>query len=256
MASARDQNRSYANQMCCPDAKLFRAEFLSAARKRMKSVNFRSGSMFAELRRPVHALISGPIVCDSVIGSSGALAPTETEGLLAPVPVPKEVVLPTTRVHSAVEVGLGISSDGPKPTIDGGNAVTVHTSTVTNRPRTPFTKEQHFKESAIASDLVYRIQGIPINYQRDCIKELLRSKFELDPSMEIDVRSLAASQDQTARTAVVSFVNATSATSFEENDWSFRWYLENNKATHIKIDTHFIGLTMLYTPDDAKHEIE
>lgn len=249
MVSARDRNCSYANQICCPDVELFDAEFLSAARKRVKSVNVRNGSMFAEPRWPVRALISGPVVCDNVIGSPTALTPTEIEGPLTPVPAPKEVVLPTTCVHSTHEVGLGISPGGPKPTIDEENAIT-------DQPRTPFTKERHFKESAIASDLVYRVQGIPINYERDCVKKLLRSRFELDPSMEIDIRSLAVSQDQRARTAVVSFSNTSSATSFEENDWSFKWHLENNKATHIKIDTRFIGLTMLHTPDSATHEFE
>jgi hypothetical protein len=229
---------------------LFGVEFVSAAQKRMKSVNFRSSSIFVEPRRPVNTLISGPIVGDIVIGSPGPLTPTETEGRLPPVPVPEEVILP------ANEVGLGTPSDGPKPMIDEENLITAHTSTVTNQPQTPFTKEQHFKKSAIASDLVYRVQGIPINCQIDCIKELLRSKFELDPSIDIDIRSLAVSQDQRTRTAVVSFSNAPSVTSFKENDWPFKWYLENNKAAHIKIDTHFIGLTMLYTPDSAEHEIE
>lgn len=222
----------------------------------MKPVKFRSSSIFGE-RRQVPSPKFEPIVGESVVGSPRALGPTETEGRPPPVPAPKEATPPAVGMHSANEAGLGVSYDGPKPTIKEEHMFTANISTVTNQPRTPLTKEQHFKKSAIASHLVYRVQGIPINYQMVYIKKLLRSKFELDPSMDIYIRSLAVSQDQRRWTVVVSFINAPpSATSPKENDWSFKWYLENEKAIYIKIDTHFIGLTMLYTPGNAEHEIE
>src|SRR5437764_15324173 len=57
MVSSRDQNCSYANQICHPDAKSFSVEFLGAVGKR---------------------IITGPIVGDDVVGPPGALTPTET----------------------------------------------------------------------------------------------------------------------------------------------------------------------------------
>jgi hypothetical protein len=151
-------------------------------------------------------------------------------------------------------MGLGASYDNPST--EEENRITPPTPITANKPRTPITKEHQFKTSAIVSDLVYRVQGIPVNYKKDNVKELLVSKFELDSSLDIDIRSLARSQDQRTQTAIISFSNVSSTASFKGNEWSFRWYLENNKISHIKLDTHFIGLTMLSTPDSTEHSIE
>lgn len=253
VVSTRNQDGSYANQIHYPDAELFEVEFLSVARKKMNSVDFGSGSIFGESRHPVSALTSESIVDDDIIGSPRALTLTEAEGRLPPVPVLQELVRPAVNEPAANEANSETSHDGS--TIEEESIITGHTS-IASQPRTPLTKEQHFKESGIVPDLVYRVQGIPINYQIGHIKKLLGSKFELDPFTDIDIRSLATSQDQRAQTAVVTFSNVPSVVLFKGNEWSFKWHLENNKASYIKIDTHFIGLTMLYTPDSAKHELE
>lgn len=214
-------------------------------------MKFRNGSIF-EPRRPDLRPKPGSIVDDNVV-SPISLAPTERD--LQPLPVFVELISPTVK-RSADANGLGISCDGQEVSIiEEEDVIRADTSTDTSLPRsTRLTKEQIFK-SAIVPDLVYRMQGIPKEYGMDETKELLRLKLELYPS-DIDIQSLALSHDQRTQTALVTFNNASSETPLEEIEWSFRWYAESHKVIDINIDTHFIGLTMLCTPESAMHKIE
>lgn len=109
----------------------------------------------------------------------------------------------------------------------------------------------------VTSQTVYRVRGIPIGYQVEELRSLLASKLLTDPA-KIDIRSLATNPSHTSQTATVIFEHIPSPISSDDENWEFRWNIvQGKKASHIHIDTHFHGLTMLYSPpENIKHEIE
>lgn len=184
-----------------------------------KKTKFRNGSIF-------HPRRSGPLP------TPPTLAPIESEGAL---PVSSQ-----DGVRLSVNERLNMNE---RPSAN-------------ERVSVNETKEQAFKRDGIISDQVYRVHGIPKDYTMDNTKELLRSNLGLDRPVNVEVRSLALSLDQKTKTALVNFSNASSEKALDENEWSFKWFVGDSRAIHLNIDTHFIGLTTLYTPQSAIPEIE
>lgn len=108
-----------------------------------------------------------------------------------------------------------------------------------------------------ASNFVYRVQGIPIQYEGDETRELLRSALNLNRSTRIDVRSLAFRDDHVEKTAVIGFDPVPPKLSSNSKDeWNLKVDTETGHSIAITIDSHFRGLMVLYSPDRTAHILE
>ncbi|KAH0551761.1 hypothetical protein GP486_007020 [Trichoglossum hirsutum] len=121
------------------------------------------------------------------------------------------------------------------------------------------------EESPLENGHVYRVQGIPIEFEAGDVKRLLRLVLNLEESWSIEIRSLAIHHKQADRVAVVSFNPAPSSLSASspaerEGSWKFKFgYGEGAKhgIRNISFDIHFRGPTVLSScPNDKDHRID
>jgi hypothetical protein len=97
--------------------------------------------------------------------------------------------------------------------------------------------------------------------EKDEVKVFLQNKLKLKTCITVSIKSLAVSHTQQAQVAVVSFKPRPEClVPCEEEEWEFGpnfWDDDPDDVTHITIDTHFRGVTVLYCPPDGiKHEVE
>jgi hypothetical protein len=126
-------------------------------------------------------------------------------------------------------------------------------SPMSNSPKT------NSKRSSSAPYQMYRIQGIPAGLSKDEAKEFLRRKLDLEETTNISFKSLATSKTRNERVAVASFYPKPHCLVLERNQWSFgssELYDSVDDDTSITIDSHFIGLTILCSPNNAFRKIE
>jgi hypothetical protein len=117
------------------------------------------------------------------------------------------------------------------------------------------------EESPPKTDHIYRVQGIPIEFEIDDVKKLLRSVLGLEESLAIEIRSLAIHHEQTDRVATVSFDPAPSSllpSSFgTKESWKFKYSYGEGAEHNISFDIHFRGLTVLSSCSNSEdHRIE
>lgn len=126
--------------------------------------------------------------------------------------------------------------------------------------------------SPAAQNQVFRVQGIPIRHTSAEVMAFLRSLLNLDSTTTIDIRSLAISHNQNNQVATILpsvIPPCLSNSRVGRGDvWAFPYsmptaslngYTEDvaSRPRTIQFDTHFRGLTILYSPqNDADHKIE
>jgi hypothetical protein len=126
-------------------------------------------------------------------------------------------------------------------------------------------------ESSTVQNQIYRVQGLPT----DCIRveDVLRSLLSPEAPIAVKVRSLAISHDPDTLVATISLESIPPSLSpscaSREDDWRFTYDISpaslrgddikgaTHKRCEITFDTHFRGLTILWSPQkSADHKIE
>jgi len=118
-----------------------------------------------------------------------------------------------------------------------------------------------------SSPLTYRVKGIPLHCEEREVKELLQTVLDLNGTRNVvQVGSLAISPDQKTKMATVDFKIPPSRLSPDGNQWSFEITNVRTsgsedggdpKVPTITIDTHFLGITILQSPQNVSaHKIE
>jgi hypothetical protein len=229
------------NQIPCTDAELFISDFQNAQNKD-KTGHFRDDSIYHKPKQGT--LASEPIINKKMVSSPEPLASSKSESLETPA-LPEFEPLPPPALNNVQ--------------VEEDDSLLSHTSASDDEKPATLNKAQPFEVPVMESDIVYRVRGIPTNYSDDQLRTLLASRLELDLSF-IDIRSLATKPGRKTQTAVVVLTSIPSLLSVKdkEDEWVFKWRIvETNHTSHISFDTHFNGLTVLYTPPgNTKHEVE
>jgi hypothetical protein len=121
-------------------------------------------------------------------------------------------------------------------------------------------------------NMVYRVQGLPTDC-RNIVKDLLRSLLKLEAIITIEIRSLSISHDPHTLVATI-LLGSTPPCLFSSSDppkdeWRFSCDIPSHISHHdteegprsrqceITFDTHFIGLTILWSPKNSEdHKVE
>lgn len=131
----------------------------------------------------------------------------------------------------------------------------------------------HPKTPATAYNKTYRVRGIPLRYEIKKTRELLHSILDLDYTKPgLKIKSLAVSSNQRSKVATINFERTPGRLSLDRDEWSFDVPIdpENSQSCdnddddnvvrrvpRIVIDTHFKGLTTLYSfQKEAEHKLE
>lgn len=131
--------------------------------------------------------------------------------------------------------------------------------------------------NAKTSQVTYRVRGIPLEYKKRQVDELLRSVLGLDAARgTVQVKSIAISPNQKTKMATVNFQDPPPCLSSGRKECSFEIPdafevpdVDNSdtdndddddiipKAPEITIDSHFRGITILRSfKNISEHKIE
>jgi hypothetical protein len=129
-----------------------------------------------------------------------------------------------------------------------------------------------WKESPALQNQVYRVQGLPIDCSSD-VEHILRALLNLEASITMEIRSLCISHDPGRLVATVSLGSIpqclSSSSMSPKDEWRLRYDTSSHISRHdtvegeksrrcdITFDTHFRGLTILWSPkNSADHKLE
>ncbi|KAJ6093413.1 hypothetical protein N7486_008702 [Penicillium sp. IBT 16267x] len=99
-----------------------------------------------------------------------------------------------------------------------------------------------------SKNLDYRVRGIKLEYMGSDVLLLLERKLGLEPTVVGRIECLAISHTGESKVAVISLKPRPKALSAPgEDEWIFGPTSEEDD-THITVDTHFRGVTVLYAP--------
>ncbi|KAJ5820318.1 hypothetical protein N7474_005909 [Penicillium riverlandense] len=138
----------------------------------------------------------------------------------------------------------------PSPPVEANNQLSSGASTQTRiSPPPPPSVETKYPD--------YRIRGIDPDCQSSDLLSFIGRKLDLEPSIVGRVKSLAISYTGESKVAVISLKPTPACLSTEGRDeWIFGPTSENDD-THITVDTHFRGVTVLYAPPpEIPHTID
>ncbi|KAJ5675776.1 hypothetical protein N7462_008673 [Penicillium macrosclerotiorum] len=103
--------------------------------------------------------------------------------------------------------------------------------------------------SSEIKDLDYRVRGISLEYTGNDLLKFLERKLDLEPNITGRIKSLATGPAGD-KVAVIAWRPRPACFSTPNQDeWEFGPTSDDDKM-HITIDTHFRGLSVLYTPPD------
>jgi hypothetical protein len=114
------------------------------------------------------------------------------------------------------------------------------------------------------NDHIYRVQGIPIEFEIGDVEKLLRSALNLEKLSSIEFRSLAIHHQKLDQVATVSFdptppLFLPSIPRAKKDNWRYTYsYGKGSERRNrtISFDTHFKGLTVLRSCPSSDHRIE
>lgn len=113
--------------------------------------------------------------------------------------------------------------------------------------------------SAFQPDTVYRLRGVPQQFQRSDIPDLLREAFGETNGFPVKVGSLAQSPSQVGeKVATVTLPDAGRVLSridtVKDNgqEWPLSLDLREEGIVDLYLDTHFYGFTPLHNGEDAE----
>ena len=105
-------------------------------------------------------------------------------------------------------------------------------------------------------DLDYRVKGLKLEYTGNDVLLFLERKLGLEPHVVKRIKSLSISHSGESKVAVISLKPRPKSLSAPGKDeWIFG-PTSDDDDTHITVDTHFRGVTVLYAPQDTHHTIE
>ncbi|KAJ5175438.1 uncharacterized protein N7482_001315 [Penicillium canariense] len=100
---------------------------------------------------------------------------------------------------------------------------------------------------AVTKDLDYRVRGIRLEYTGNDVLSYLSRKLDIEPNVVGRIKALATSPTGD-KIAVVAWRPQPACLSTPGKDeWDFG-PTDNDDDIHITVDTHFRGVTVLYTP--------
>lgn len=112
--------------------------------------------------------------------------------------------------------------------------------------------------SALRSDTVYRLRGVPERFQRSDIPGLLREALGRNDEFPVKIGSLAQSPYRVGeKIATVTLPYASSVLpeikpgAENRPEWPLSLYLYDGGTADLHLDTHFYGFTPLHDDDDA-----
>jgi hypothetical protein len=128
------------------------------------------------------------------------------------------------------------------------------------------------KEDPALPNVVYRVQGLPTRC-KSVVENLLRSVLKLEASITTEIRSLSISYDPDTLVATICLGSTpeclSSSSTLPKDEWRFSYDIPSdiltndaeedpiNRRCEITFDTHFRGLTILWSPKSSEeHEIE
>lgn len=107
-----------------------------------------------------------------------------------------------------------------------------------------------------AKVLDYRVRGINLDCSRERLLSFLHNKLNLEPEVIGRIKSLATDYTSNSQVAVISWRPRPACLSVPNDEWIFGPSSDDDDI-HITVDTHFRGVTILYSPPPgAPHTVE
>lgn len=105
------------------------------------------------------------------------------------------------------------------------------------------------------AEITFRLRGIPGNFSRSKVKDLVRTQLSLEDAIRVTVRSLACNPVRKHETvATLNFTSLPALLSGKREH--FLDFELDDKDGRLEFDTHFEGFTPLHSAQDKDCEFE